>query len=113
MHAATLIHGSLIVVMDEMPEVGLHSPDYYGGAAFSILLNCDDASAATARAVEAGAERLAPVQDTFSGDRHALVRCPYGHRWILSTRTEGLTFAETQFRFTTWLASGAPTETTN
>lgn len=112
MHAAVLVRGSLVVVADEMPEVGLRSPRHYGGAPFSILLNCADAAAAVAQAVAEGADLLAPVQDTFSGDRHGLVRCPYGHRWILSTRTEDLTFAEVQERFTTWLAGGAPVETT-
>ncbi|WP_433734097.1 VOC family protein [Nocardia sp. CA-129566] len=110
MHAALLIDDSAIVVVDEMPEVGLRSPKHYGGAPFSILLACVDADAAHARAVAAGARALAPVQADFSGGRHGLVQCPFGHRWLLSSRTEDLSLDEIARRFHDWLAAGEPVE---
>jgi PhnB protein len=105
MHAAILIYGSPIVVADEMPEVGLRSPRHYGGSPFSIILACQDADAAYAKAVAAGAQRLAPVQDDFSGGRHGLVQCPFGHRWLTTSRTEDLTFDQIQQRFHAWIAA--------
>ncbi|GIH47132.1 PhnB protein [Microbispora rosea] len=110
MHAAILIYGSPVVVADEMPEVGLHSPHHYGGTAFSIILACEDADAAHARAVAAGALSLAPVQEDFSGSRHGLVQCPFGHRWLTTSRTEALSFDQINDRFQAWLAAGEPIE---
>ena len=49
-------------------------------------------------------------QDSFSGDRHGLVLCPYGYRWILSARVRDQSAAETEQRFQDWVASGAPIE---
>lgn len=112
MHAALLLDDSAIVVVDEMPEVGLHSPEHYGGTPFSIILACADADAAHTRAVAAGARSLAPVQADFSGSRHGLVRCPFGHRWILSSRTEELPAAEVTRRYRRWLAAGEPIDLT-
>ncbi|UQU62224.1 VOC family protein [Couchioplanes caeruleus] len=106
MHAALLIHGGLVVVVDEMPEVGLFSVDHYGGVPMSILVSCPDADTAVERAQAAGATVLAPVQDSFSGDRHGLIRCPYGYRWVLSTRVRPQSIAETEHRFQAWVAAG-------
>jgi PhnB protein len=36
------------------------------------------------RAVEAGAEVLQPLGDTFWGDRYGQVRDPFGHKWGLA-----------------------------
>jgi PhnB protein len=110
MHAALLVHGGIVVVVDEMPEVGLFSPAHYGGVPMSISVNCPDADAAVSRARTAGATVLAPVQDSFSGDRHGLLRCPYGYRWILSTRVRDLSVAEVERRFRDWTAAGSPIE---
>jgi uncharacterized glyoxalase superfamily protein PhnB len=103
MHGALLIHGGLVVVVDEMPEVGLFSAGHYGGVPMSILVNCPDADTVVERARVAGATVLAPVQDSFSGDRHGLIRCPYGHRWIVSTRKRQQSIAETEQRFQKWI----------
>jgi PhnB protein len=108
MHAAVLIHGGLVVVVDEMPEVALLAPGRYGGVPMSILVACPDADAAMAQAHAAGATVLAPVQDSFSGDRHGVVVCPFGYRWLLSTRTENLSFGQVEERFRAWLTAGSP-----
>ena len=105
MHAALLIHGSPVVVVDEMPEVGLHSPRHYGGTPFSIVLACEDADAVHDKAVAAGARSLASVRDDFSGSRHGLIECPFGHRWLPTSRAEDLTFGQIEERFHAWLAS--------
>jgi PhnB protein len=110
MHAALLFDDSAIVVVDEMPEVGLRSPKHYGGTPFSIIVACADAESGHARAVSAGARSLAPVQPDFSGARHGLVECPFGHRWILSSRIEELSADDIAERFNAWLAAGQPVD---
>ncbi len=42
-----------------------------------------DVEAKFARAVEAGAEVVMPLEDQFWGDRYGLVRDPFGHQWSL------------------------------
>jgi PhnB protein len=110
MHGALAIHGGLVVIADAMPEVGLRPPSSDGGVPMSILVECPDADAATIKAEAAGVTVLAPVQDSFSGDRHSLVSCPFGYRWILSTRTADLSLAEIRQNFDRWTAAGSPVE---
>jgi PhnB protein len=99
LHSAVEVYGAPVVVVDEMPEVGLYAPPHYGGSPFSILLDCPDADAAHARAVAAGATSLATVADDFSGGRHGLLVCPFGHRWITSSRVSTMTLDEIRARF--------------
>ena len=40
--------------------------------------------------------------DTFWGDRYALVRDPFGHRWSLATLHEDLSAAEFEERADRW-----------
>jgi PhnB protein len=48
-----------------------------------------------ARAVSAGAEALRPVVDQFFGTRNGILRDPFGHRWIVATRTAEVGRVET------------------
>ena len=89
MHGELRIGDSAIVVVDEMPEVGLHAPEH--GGITSLVLAGPDAEGVFARAVAAGATPAIPVADSFSGDRHGVLVCPFGHRWIVTTRVEALT----------------------
>lgn len=79
---------SIVVVVDEMEAVGLRAPEH-GGVA-TLVLGGADADGRFARAVAEGARAVFPVAPSFAGERHGLVLCPFGHRWILSTRTEEL-----------------------
>lgn len=106
MHAAIAIFGAPVIVVDDMPEVELYSPNYHGGSSVSVILDCPDADAAYRRAVSAGATGLAAVREDFSGSRHGLLRCPFGHRWIPTTRTVELSFDQIRDRFETWLGIG-------
>jgi PhnB protein len=45
----------------------------------------EDADAAVARAVEAGATLVREPADQFYGDRAALIADPFGHLWSLHT----------------------------
>lgn len=65
MHGALRIGDSMVVVVDEMPEVRLKAPA--NGGVCSLLIYGPDADGLFARAVAAGATPIAPVADTFSG----------------------------------------------
>ena len=101
-HGALRIGDSIVVVIDELPQLGLMSPRH--GGMCSVLISCDDADALFERAVGAGARPVVPVSDTFSGDRHGLVVCPFGHRWIISSRVEEVSDAEVLARWQALLA---------
>jgi PhnB protein len=66
----------------------LFSPDHYGGASCALTIHRADPDALFARAVAAGATALSPVQDTFTGERFGVLRCRFGHRWIIAARVE-------------------------
>lgn len=105
-HGALRIGDSTIVVNDEMPQVGLVAPAR--GGTCSTLLYCADADAVFARAVAAGARPIAPVTQNFSGERHGLLVCPFGHRWIIATQVEEVPDAEVRRR---WIALSRPEPT--
>jgi PhnB protein len=78
------IGSSSLHLADEFPEMGVLAPPSIGGTAVVLQLDVEDADAAFARAVAAGAEVRSPVADTFWGARHAQLTDPFGHRWNLS-----------------------------
>jgi PhnB protein len=47
-----------------------------------------DVDAVFARALEAGARSLRPVETQFYGDRTGQFEDPFGHRWSVSTHVE-------------------------
>jgi PhnB protein len=96
-HGEVRIGDTVIVVVDEMPAVGLVAPAR--GGTCTIALAVENADAMFARAVALGARAVAPVHDSFAGERHGLLVCPFGHRWIISTRTEDLSDQEIVVRF--------------
>ena len=49
-----------------------------------LHLYTEDVDALWARAVDAGAQALYPLQDQFWGDRHGQLTDPFGHRWGLA-----------------------------
>jgi len=104
-HSLLRVGDSRLMVNDEMKEMGLFSPRHYGGVAGAFMLYSADADALFTRAVAAGATPVTPVADTFSGDRHGVVKCPFGHRWILATRVVDVPSEEIQRRMEAFLAA--------
>jgi PhnB protein len=78
------IGGGLLHLADEFPEMGVLAPPAIGGTPVVLALEVDDADAAFARAVAAGALVRQPVADMFWGDRHGQLDDPFGHRWNIS-----------------------------
>jgi len=98
-HAELDFGGVTLMLSDEYPEYGLAGPETVGATTFSIHLHVDDADAAIARAVEAGATLLRPASDAFYGERGGTVRDPFGHEWLLGHQLEEVTPEEMQRRY--------------
>lgn len=89
MHAAILINGSGVLLVDENPQWGARSPLDLGGSPVTIHLTVEDAHAAFDKAVAGGAEVVMPVAEQFWGDIYGVVRDPYGHTWSFATPLPG------------------------
>lgn len=103
-HAHMAIGDSAFMLADEHPEFGALGPISLGGSAVSLHLEVADADAAAARAVDAGATVLRPVEDQFHGNRSGMVADPFGHKWFLSQQTEAVGPEEMQRRYDRLLA---------
>jgi uncharacterized glyoxalase superfamily protein PhnB len=82
-HAELEIAGSVVMLADEHPEIGVTAPTPGGGTSVTLHLRVDDVDVATAHAVEAGA-RLERTPAEHPYGRNAVVRDPFGHRWLIS-----------------------------
>lgn len=98
-HAHMEIGDAAFMLADEHPEWGALSPVSIGGTAVSLHLSVADADASAARAVEAGATLLRPVEDQFHGNRSGMVADPFGHKWSISQQTEEVSPEEMQRRY--------------
>jgi PhnB protein len=87
-HAEIKIGDSVIMLADELPQMGYRGPKTLGGSPVSILIYMDDVDARFARALDAGAVQTRPVENRFYGDRSGTLADPFGHVWTLSTHVE-------------------------
>jgi PhnB protein len=69
---------------DEFPEMGVLAPPSIGGTPVVLALDVEDAEAAFARALAAGAQVRQPLAEMFWGDRHGQLEDPFGHRWNIA-----------------------------
>jgi len=97
-HAEIQIGNSRVMLGDENPAFGNHSPESLGGASGGLCVYLPDVDAAFAKAVTAGAKAFKPVQDQFYGDRSGSVIDPFGHVWTLATHIEDVSLDEMQRR---------------
>ncbi len=93
-HAQIQIGNSPIMLADEFPDWGCLSPLARGGSSVTLHLHVEDADAAFARAVEAGATVKMPLDNMFWGDRYGKVVDPFGHEWSIAQTIEVLTPAQ-------------------
>jgi uncharacterized glyoxalase superfamily protein PhnB len=91
MHAELRVGDSMVMLCDEMPEMGAKSPEAYGGSPMTVFLYVKNVDQAFSKATAAGAAVVMPVQDMFWGDRYGRVRDPFGHEWQMATHKEDLT----------------------
>jgi len=87
-HAEITIGNSSVMLADEHPEIGAHSPEAMGGCPVLFVVNVPDVDATVAQAVAAGGRLTRPVENQFYGDRTGEITDPFGYRWYLSTHVE-------------------------
>lgn len=91
MHAEIRIGNARVMLSDDFPEFGGHGPLALKGTTVMIHLYVEDADAAWAKALEAGATVTMPLDDAFWGDRFGMLTDPFGHRWSIATHMKDLT----------------------
>lgn len=96
--AALRIGDALVTLCDAMSDHGFVAPDPEAPVSAFITLYVEDADALHARAVDAGATVINPVDDHVHGDRAGSVRDPFGHRWAVATHIEDVAPAEIERR---------------
>ena len=88
MHALVRIGDSMVMLNDDFPEMcggKRRSPEALGESPVTLHLYVEDCDAAFRRAVDAGCTSEMEPADMFWGDRYAVVRDPFGHRWSIAT----------------------------
>lgn len=109
-HAEIRIGDSHIMLSDEWPDMDIRGPKSRGGATSSLMIYVEDADAAFARAVAAGATVERPVADQFYGDRNGGIVDPFGHRWTISTHVEDVSEEEMQRRMEAFSQQAEPAQ---
>jgi PhnB protein len=99
-HAEIKIGPATIMLADEYPEMDIRGPKALGGTSVAMHLHVTEVDRFFARAVEAGATVVRPLQDQFYGERSGTVRDPFGHEWLLGGELENMTPEEMQRRYT-------------
>jgi PhnB protein len=89
-HAELEIGDSMIMLVDEFPQMECLSPSSIGNTPVSMFLYVDDVDKTFGQAVLEGSKVLDPVKDQFWGDRHGIIEDPFGHRWSISTHIKDL-----------------------
>jgi PhnB protein len=84
LHAEIRIGDSVLMLADEMPDMGSKSPQAYGGSPVTFYIYVEDVDAAWKRAMDAGAKPVMPPADMFWGDRTGWLEDPFGHQWSLA-----------------------------
>ncbi|RZK02447.1 MAG: VOC family protein [Novosphingobium sp.] len=84
MHGAITINGAMVMLVDEMKEMGALDPNSLGGTPVTLHLSVANADAAIDRAAQAGASVVMPATDMFWGDRYGQVKDPWGHVWSIA-----------------------------
>jgi len=99
MHASLAINGGVLLLNDDFCSTmggKSQTPEALGGCPVTLHLQVDDADAAWAKALAAGAEVKVPLADQFWGDRYGQVRDPFGFYWSIAQTVKKLTPAEVE-----------------
>jgi PhnB protein len=87
-HAEIKVGDSMIMLADEMPDMGYRGPQSLGGTAVSLMVYVEDVDSQFKRAIDAGAKVKQAVTDQFYGDRSGTLEDPFGHVWTIATHKE-------------------------
>ncbi len=83
-HAELELRGSVFFLADESPDSPVAAPRRGDRATVSLVVDVDAVDAAVRRAVQAGAD-LERAPANYPHGRNAVIRDPFGHRWMLSS----------------------------
>ncbi len=83
-HAELDLGGSLLMLSEEFPEMGVVSPLSQEGSSVSFVVHVPDIDATWPRALAAGAREERPVSEQY-GSRSGWLVDPFGHRWSVGT----------------------------
>ena len=97
-HAEVELGDSLIMLADEMPDMGVLGPKSVGGSPISLTMYVEDVDSLFDSAITAGSKSKQPVADQFYGDRTGQFEDPFGHIWTLMTHVEDVPPAEIAVR---------------
>ena len=84
-HATLRIGDSTLYLSNEPPHGPARSPSALGGTGVTLYVYVPDCDAVWARALEAGATVVTPLDDQAWGDRYGLLCDPFGHLWAIAT----------------------------
>ncbi len=87
-HAEIEIAGGVVMISDPHAEIGVVAPTPDAGVSVTLHATVADVDALAASAVRSGARLERPASDNPYG-RIAVVRDPFGHRWMLNTPPAG------------------------
>jgi PhnB protein len=87
-HAEIQIGDSVIMLADEVPDIGHLSPKSVGGTPVTLSVYVEDVDKVFAVALEEGAKTLSEIKDEFYGDRSGQFEDPFGHKWSVATHVE-------------------------
>lgn len=90
-HAEIRIGNSMIMLADEMPEMGHKSPSSLGGTPVSLVIYVNDVDKTYKQAISAGGKEDRPLTNQFYGDRSGTLTDPFGHVWTIGTHIEDVT----------------------
>jgi PhnB protein len=60
----------------------------------TLMVYVTDVDDVHARALQAGAKEIVPLQDMFYGDRSSQFEDPFGHRWNIASHVEDVSEEE-------------------
>lgn len=85
LHTHIKIGNANLMLADEFKDQGFQSAQTIGGSPAFIHLYVDNVDEVYSSAINAGATEVQPVADQFFGDRHGIVKDPFGYMWAIAT----------------------------
>jgi PhnB protein len=87
-HAEIRIGNSMLMIADEMEEMGYRSSQTLNGSPVGFIIYLEDVDKEFQRAIDAGGTVVRPLENKFYGDRMGTLRDPFGYEWSLGTHIE-------------------------
>jgi PhnB protein len=87
-HAKLLFGSTVLMLCDEVVDIGALSPKTVGGCPLSINIEVDGADKVYDLAIQNGATSIRPMSDQSWGARSGMVLDPFGFRWGIREKTK-------------------------